>query len=317
MSLKKTYKAESHKITTIRRIVQITAFIAINYVIIEFIFSVNLKAFEPFIKVLPVLNSPRNPLSNGAGFTEYLFYFITQGVFPFLIIAVFMFVILFTGRFFCGWICPIGTIQDGLTYVPTDKKKLKIKTNKALSNFKYMIIILLLILIVPLGITKLTDTAFYVDYKENLGDWAEKPIGFFSLSEFIFVFFPNLITAMWENIEVNVFEPLFTDFWVFFTFFFYIIVVILSLYYPRFYCRFICPFAAIAAAISDYSFLKLTRSPVRCVGRTECGICERVCPKQIRILDEPFEFFTGNGECNLCLKCMENCPYDAINIKFG
>ena len=56
-----------------------------------------------------------------------------------------------------------------------------------------------------------------------------------------------------------------------------------------------CPFGAIAAAVSDYSFLKLTRSPVRCVGRADCGICERVCPKQVRVLDEPYEFFTGKA----------------------
>ena len=93
--------------------------------------------------------------------------------------------------------------------------------------------------------------------------------------------------------------------------------MILSVWYPRIYCRYLCPFGAIASSISEYSFLKLSRSPVRCVGRTECGICEKVCPKQIRILDEPFEFFTGKGECNYCLKCRELCPYNAINIKFN
>ena len=77
-----------------------------------------------------------------------------------------------------------------------------------------------------------------------------------------------------------------------------------------------CPFGAIAAAVSDYSFLKLTRSPVRCVGKA-CGICERVCPKQVRMLDEPYESFTGNGECNLCLRCKERCPHNAIGIRFG
>jgi ferredoxin len=71
---------------------------------------------------------------------------------------------------------------------------------------------------------------------------------------------------------------------------------------------------------SRFSFLKFKRNPVKCVGRRECGECESVCPLQIRILDEPFEGFTGNGECNLCGKCKEVCnklPYDAINLKFG
>ena len=98
---------------------------------------------------------------------------------------------------------------------------------------------------------------------------------------------------------------------------FYSLIIVLSFWYPRIYCRYICPFAAISSAVTEYSFLKLARNPVKCVGRSECGICEDVCPKQIRILDEPFEFFTGKGECNLCLECKEKCPHNAILIKFG
>jgi len=139
-------------------------------------------------------------------------------------------------------------------------------------------------------------------------------MGFFSLSEYIFVFFPNMIIDM---IQTGSMQPLFSNLLTFIVFFFYLIIIVLSVWYPRVYCRYFCPFAAIASAVSEYSFLKLTRNPVRCIGRSECGICEKICPKQIRILDEPFEFFTGKGECNFCLKCKESCPYDAIDMKFG
>ena len=309
-------KLSKYKTSIIRRFVQISAFIFINYIIIEAIFSINLKAFEGLVKALPILNSPRNPLSKGAGFVEYIFYFLAEGEFPFFIIAIFLFFILFTNRFFCGWICPIGTIQDGLCALRAKPKTIKMDTHNTLVKFKYVIIILLLIIIVPLGITKTTDILFHKEYKDNLGPWADQAVGFFSLSEYIFVFFPNLMTEIFENWEETALEPLFSDFWVFFFFLFYLIIIMLAIFYPRFYCRYLCPFGALAAAVSDYSFLKLSRSPVRCVGRADCGICERKCPKQIRILDEPFEFFTGGGECNFCLKCKESCPYDAINIKF-
>ncbi len=39
------------------------------------------------MKVLPILNSPRNPLSNGAGMLEYIFFSMAEGVFPFFLIA--------------------------------------------------------------------------------------------------------------------------------------------------------------------------------------------------------------------------------------
>lgn len=305
---------KEHRYTIPRRIVQFISFVFINYVILEFIFLLNLKSFEPFVKVLPILAAPENPLSKGAGFAEFLFYFIAEGEFPFLLLGILILIVLFSNRFFCGWICPIGTIQDGLAAFPTQKKKVGIETHKTLLSLKYLIVILLLLIIVPLGFTKITDKDFHNDYKNALGDIARNPVGYFSLSEYLFVFFPKMVEEMWEQEKI---DPLFTEFTVFVMFAFYLIVLIVAVYYPRAYCRYLCPFGAITAAISDYSFLKLSRSPVRCVGRAECGICERVCPKQIRILDEPFEFFTGNGECNLCLKCLESCPYNAVELRFG
>jgi len=81
-----------------------------------------------------------------------------------------------------------------------------------------------------------------------------------------------------------------------------------------------CIYGAAASIFSEYSLLKLQRLPTRCVGRKACGACERACPMQIRILDEDYKGFTGEGECILCLRCMEACSeqdYDAIKFKFG
>jgi len=307
-------KTKNHKITITRRIVQIISFLFVNYIIIEWIFNINLLSLDPLVKVLPIINSPRNPLSEGSGILEYIFYSLAQGIFPLLLIAIFVLVILFTGRFSCGWLCPIGTIQDGLAALPIKKKSLKTSTHNSLLKIKYFLVILLIVIILPLGISKYTDTNFYIEFSNNLGEFAQKPFGFFSLSEFIFVTLPDLIADIWQTGGLT---PIFSDIWTFLLFFFFLIILILSVWYPRFYCRYICPFGGLSSVISPYSFIKLSRSPVRCVGRQDCGICEKVCPKQIRILDEPFEFFTGEGECNSCLKCLEECPYDAIEIKFG
>ncbi len=286
----------------------------INYIILEVIFSINLLRLEGILKFLPVLNSPRNPISTGAGILEYIFFFLAEGIFPFLLLGILILIILFTNRFFCGWICPIGTIQDACAAVPTKKKTIKIDTHNSLLRIKYLIVIFMLIILLPLGISGLTNYSFYLQFKENLGDLSNKPLGYFSLSEYIFVFLPNMIKDIFTYGSL---APLFDTLLSFFIFFVYLILIILSIWYPRVYCRYFCPFGAVASTISEYSLLKLSRSPVRCVGRPDCGICENVCPKQIRILDEPFEFFTGKGECNLCLKCKEDCPYKAITLKFG
>ncbi len=305
---------KNHLVTIFRHIIQIIAFILINYLILEFIFKINLKALENFFRILPILNSPRNPLSKGAGITEYIFFSFTEGIIPVFLIGIFILIILFTNRFFCGWICPIGTIQDACAAIPTNKKTLKISTHNSLLKLKYIVIIILVILLIPLALTKETNITYYLEFRASIGDFGDKPLSYFSLSEYIFYFFPNIAINVFQTASLG---PLFKNFLVFFLTIFYLIIIVLSVWYPRIYCRYICPFAALSSTISSYSFLKLSRSPVRCLGRTECGVCEKVCPKQIRILDEPFEFFTGKGECNYCLKCKEVCPHDAINIKFG
>jgi len=171
LSIKKSFEEKLHKTTVFRRVVQFTAFVVINYAIIEMIFTINLLSFEEFLKVQPVQNSPRNPLSKGTGFVEIMFYFIAEGEFPLLLLGIFILLILFTNRFFCGWVCPIGTIQDCLAAVPTGRSKKKVSkdTHQFLLKLKYAIVVLLLIVVAPLGFTRTTDKEFYKDYRDNLG----------------------------------------------------------------------------------------------------------------------------------------------------
>ncbi|TXT63591.1 MAG: putative electron transport protein YccM [Promethearchaeota archaeon] len=311
---KRKSKNKSKKITIIRHCVQIISFVFFHYVILELLFTINLNVFEGVVKVQPFLSSPRNSLTDGGGIVEFMFYFFTQGTFPLLLIGVFVLLILLTNRFVCGWLCPIGAIQDVLSYIPADEKTISYTTHQRLLKIKYFIIILLILIMVSLWISKIANEEFYESYKQSVGLLGTRPIAFFSLSEFLFVFLPDVVANIFLTASL---APIFADFWSFFAFFFYMIIIILSVFYPRAYCRYICPFGALCARISKYSFLKLTRNPVKCVGRQECGVCERMCPKQIRILDETFEGFYGEGECNLCGKCLEECPYDAIEIKFG
>ena len=314
MSSSRNFNFAEQKTSIIRRIVQVLAFILINYAIIEFIFSINLISIEGTIKLLPILNSPRNPISSGTGFGEYIFYSLAEGEFPFFIISMFLMITLLSGRFFCGWICPIGTIQDGLSAITPEKRSVRLDRHETYLNIKFVILVPIFLIVMAMGITKSVNVVYYFEIKEFLGPLGQKPLSYFSLSEYIFVFFPNMITQM---VDSQGLAPLFSSALVFFIFIFYIAMLIVGIWHPRAYCRYICPYGAMCSVVSDYSFLKLSRSPVKCVGRADCGKCEKVCPKQIRILDEPFEFFTGGGECNFCLKCRETCPYGAINIKFG
>jgi polyferredoxin len=310
--------AEQRKIIPIiaitRKIIQFISFFLINYAILELIFSTEFNLLTEVLTILPFLQTAQSAWTAGAGLLEYTFFSINRGVFPFLFLGMIGLFGLFSGRIFCGWVCPTGLMQDLFAGLAGENKKFEIETDKSLKKFKMFFLIVFFILFIPLGIYKNTDYAKFFDYSQALGGLVDNPLKYISLSEFLFVTIPHNIQALIEDLS---FESIFPNWWQGLLFGIYIIVIGISVYYPRFYCRALCPYAAAISVFSEYSFLKLQRLPTRCPGRKDCGRCEDVCPMQIRILDEEFDGFTGGGECILCLDCMEKCPHDAIKWKFG
>ncbi|MHA1521439.1 MAG: 4Fe-4S binding protein [Promethearchaeota archaeon] len=296
-----------------RTIIQFLSFFLVNYAILEFIFKADFSALSDFLRVLPFLHSADSAWTAGAGLLEYLLHAIINGKFPFLFVGLIGAFGLFTGRIFCGWVCPTGFIQDLLSGLSNEDTRFSLDTDRSMKKIKNVIIIVLFGLLIPLGYYFNNNSDNYAQYTEALGMFAINPLAPFSFSEFFFVTFPEIIQSIIDNASVaqlfeseNRFRTI--------LFFGYIIILGLSVYYPRFYCKYMCPYAAAIKPISKYSFLKLKRLPTRCPGRKECGICETVCPMQVRILDEGFDGFTGGGECTLCLECMEKCPHDAIKF---
>ncbi len=299
-----------------RKIIQIISFFLINYAALEFIFSAKFSLLENFVKVLPFLHSAKSSWTAGAGLLEYSFFTISQGEIPFFFIAVIALLGLFGGRIFCGWACPTGFIQDLLYGLAGENKRFSLEVDKSLKKVKNFGLIVMFILILPLGVYRISNLGSYIGYKEFLGPLTENTLAPISLSEFLFVTFPGVIQSIIDDVNIQV---LFSEgkAWSTILFFVYIIILVLTVFWPRAYCKYLCPYGAAISFSAKYSLVKLQRMPTRCPGRKECGICEKVCPMQIRILDEPYNGFTGEGECTLCLECMEKCPYDAIKWKFG
>jgi ferredoxin-type protein NapH len=297
-----------------RKVVQFLSFFLVNYAILETIFNTQFNPLSEILAVLPFLQTARSAWTAGAGVIEYIFYSISRGTIPYLFLGILGLLGLFTGRIFCGWMCPTGFIQDLLAGLGGDNKKINIILDKSLKKVKTFLLVILLIVFIPLGIYYITDYTTYFDYSQALGDLADNQLQYFSFSEFLFVTFPNFVKYIIENQKIEGIFPNWVQ-WV--LFFLYLILIGISVYYPRFYCRVFCPYAAGISVFSANSFLKLQRLPTRCPGRKECGVCEQVCPVQVRILDEEYDGFTGEGECYLCLDCMEKCPHNAIKWNFG
>ena len=80
------------------------------------------------------------------------------------------------------------------------------------------------------------------------------------------------------------------------------ITVIGSVVYDRFFCKYACPMGAFLAAISWFSVFKVRRSADTC---TNCSACDKVCPVNVTV---SMVDVVSDPECINCNECVNVCP---------
>ncbi|MEM3341372.1 MAG: 4Fe-4S binding protein [Thermoplasmata archaeon] len=194
------------------------------------------------------------------------------------------FVGLLGGRIFCGWACPIGTLQDAVWWlrnkVSGNKNRLDCVMDKGnpitgpstpLKYIKYGILIL-----IPL-LSLITGKLIYTHYD---------PVGFITGTILQFIVAPDSYTLTGKGYVKMVLT---------------LLMLILVFTVAMGWCRFFCPIGAAMGFTNRISFLQLRRkSDSKCIS---CGICARVCRMGVDPAKE-----SGNMECTLCGRCIDSCP---------
>ena len=189
------------------------------------------------------------------------------------------------GRFFCGWVCPFGSIHHLVGYLGSRKKTAvqKIKQNKyrKAQSIKYFILIFFLF------------AAAFPSLNATLQTGLLDPIPLITRS-FNLVLLPIVDEPL---AAVSVTQRFYELAWLFFAFF--LTVVLLNLVIPRFYCRFICPLGALFGIISRFAIWRIGKNTRTC---SNCKFCEQNCEggcepgSEIKI-----------SECLLCFNCRQDC----------
>jgi len=186
---------------------------------------------------------------------------------------------LIVGRAFCGYICPLGTIQSLLNKLA---KKLKIKQVKVNPTFdKYL----------RYGKYVVLFVAVFVTYKAGeLALRAYDPWAAFmhlgSGAEIFEEFLVGLVLLL--------------------------LLLISSMFVERAWCRYFCPLGATLALIAPFSIFKVKRSSSSCVN---CKACSRNCPVGLNIHGEETP---SKLECISCGECVSSCPVkNTLEIKRG
>ena len=211
-------------------------------------------------------------------------------------LGTFVCLFLLFNKAWCGFACPLGTVQDWMT-------KLRLRTGirpgaytevtfNRLKVLKYVLLVLLILL--PLGISNslLGLPKFSRDVATSFcmlcpgrtvlpvftGDFSQLTIDFSSRTM-------TVLTAL----GMAVFGT----------------TLVGAFYKKRFFCLF-CPMSALHYVFSKGALLGLKKDGAKC---TRCGNCYHVCDMGIReIADDLERRNIVQDDCMMCFKCVAACP---------
>lgn len=80
---------------------------------------------------------------------------------------------------------------------------------------------------------------------------------------------------------------------------------------PRFFCRFLCPMGAVFSLMPVLPFSVIKRDRESCI--PGCRACRNICPADLEIPSDQEGDNPLSGECFSCGKCISRCPKNNIH----
>jgi len=259
-----------------QRVVQTLSLIVLNS---------NVRGAETFGFCLPVMHCNTCPWS----WTLCPVYKLTELVqfheplvsVEWLVIAAIFAVCAFVGRFFCGWICPAGFVQDLLYKIPSPKFSIPIHMQWLKYGFLFITVV---------------AVAYFIG-KE--------------VPAFFCAYCPT--STIESIIPAMIFSPEYVlgaaGYWRFPVL---ALVLLLAVTSARSFCKIMCPIGAMVAITNKFSLFSIKLSADKCI---HCHKCDKSCP-----MDVPVEKCATTGkkvsrdlECVECLTCEGVCPTTAIS----
>lgn len=182
------------------------------------------------------------------------------------------------GRFFCGWICPLGALIDFFEWLVQGFKRKQMSQLRAyqLSAIKFGVLIMIV---------------------------AASAFSF----QFIYLFDPIVIMTRFMGMilmptqnKLLQLPPFVVQHSIQFLFF-TLAIVLLSLFAKRFWCRVVCPVGALLGLVAWFSPSGFVQE--RCKG---CPVCQHQC-RTAAILDSKKQAMQPQ-ECIRCFDCLDVCP---------
>ncbi|MFA6470655.1 MAG: 4Fe-4S binding protein, partial [Candidatus Latescibacterota bacterium] len=206
------------------------------------------------------------------------------------------------GRFFCGWVCPMGSIFDFSALFIPERKMGGTYGKGRYKNGKYYILAFFVFgSLFGLTFTLFLDPLVFFFRVLTLNIYPPVIHAVNSLLDF---FRPAALSLGFTEISMLSFkQPAFVL--SFFSLLLFLGTLALISVERRFWCRNICPLGALLSVLARYSpwGRKVSDS---CIG---CSKCAKTCP--MNAIGETY-IETSAHECIQCKRCERVCPVNAI-----
>ena len=227
---------------------------------------------------------------------------------------------LFLGRFFCGWICPLGSVHHFFGSLRSERKRGKqlLESNryKRWQTTKYYLLIAVLVAaILGTGIVGWLDPFSFLVRSLGLSILPATNYGLtaglhalehsqYGVVQTIGSVLHFILGALLLNFK----QPYFRQgVWLGLIFIF---LLVMNFRITRFWCRALCPLGALLGIVSRWSILGLVKTPEHC---KDCNRCLLRCQGG----DDPIGGVPWRQtECHLCLNCVDECPEHGLQFKF-
>jgi polyferredoxin len=220
--------------------------------------------------------------------------------------AVVLFLVLLTlimGRIYCSVICPLGILQDFVSWISGKRKKNRFSYSPALPYLRYIVLALFILAFV----TGLSSLFALLEPYSAYGRIAS------NLFAPIYQFANNLLAYLAAKLNSYTFYSV--DIWLkggitFATALLTLLVVfILAWHSGRTYCNTVCPVGTKLGFISKYSFYRPIIDEDKC---NSCGLCARNC--KASCIDSKMHNI-DYSRCVTCMNCIYECRRDAIKYQ--
>ncbi|MDD5495578.1 MAG: 4Fe-4S binding protein [Candidatus Omnitrophica bacterium] len=186
------------------------------------------------------------------------------------------------GRFFCGWICPLGSTMDLIASFKKRKAGIPDSKNKKLRRPKFYIFGLI-------GLSAVMGTQIA---------WLLDPLVI--TERFLSLTIRSACSLLGKGANFSPYSII--------TLIFFAVICSMAIFLSRFWCRAICPLGALYAVMARFSILR--RIVVEC---KDCGNCKSSC--RMGAIKDDASYV--KSECILCMDCIYDCSSNSTSFGWG